>query len=217
MAIQLNKRRRVILGLAALIVVACVTPDLQTGERYRWWAGLGPVLPHDSFPGDCRLCHVGENWTTLTENFEFDHELRTGVKLEGAHNRAQCLRCHNDRGPVAVFQSQGCTGCHEDTHYGELGNDCSSCHGENTWRAQGMIERHNRTGFPLEGTHAVTACHRCHPGAFNGNFLPTDNECLTCHVDDLNGTNNPPHIPLGWVDRCDRCHLPTRWNQGRIN
>jgi hypothetical protein len=36
-------------------------------------------------------------------------------------------------------------------------------------------------------------------------------------VDDLNGTTNPPHIALGWVDRCDRCHLPTRWSQGRIN
>ena len=22
---------------------------------------------------------------------------------------------------------------------------------------------------------------------------------------------------LGWVDRCDRCHMPTRWNQAQVN
>jgi hypothetical protein len=70
---------------------------------------------------------------------------------------------------------------------------------------------HNKTRFPLTGTHMVTACHRCHPGTFVGNFVPTDTECLTCHYKDLNKANNPPHAALGFVDHCDWCHTPTTW------
>ena len=24
-----------------------------------------------------------------------------------------------------------------------------------------------------------------------------------------------PHIPLGWVNKCDRCHFPTNWHHAR--
>ena len=51
-------------------------------------------------------------------------------------------------------------------------------------------------------------------GAEVGRFTPTSAECVTCHVDDLNRTTN--HVGLGWVDRCDRCHIPTFWKQAVI-
>jgi hypothetical protein len=203
-------------GVIAFAVLACATRQGPgTGELHRWWAGLGPVLPHDTFPADCKLCHVGQEWHTLSPNFTFDHEKETGVPLRGAHAEAKCLRCHNDRGPVSVFQSQGCAGCHEDVHQGKLDPNCSSCHDESVWQPTAMIERHDRTRFPLEGAHVGTACHRCHPGAWVGNFSPTDPECVTCHMSELAGTNNPPHIPLGLVDKCDRCHFPTNWRHAR--
>ena len=25
-----------------------------------------------------------------------------------------------------------------------------------------------------------------------------------------------PHIPLGWVADCNRCHMPTKWRQATI-
>lgn len=202
--------------IAVLIAIAsCVTPAERSADVHRWWGGLGPVIPHESFPADCSLCHMGSKWNVLVPNFVFDHEGRTGVPLVGAHTQAQCLRCHNDRGPVASFQAKGCVGCHEDVHQGDLGPRCTSCHNEDTWRAVGQIEMHSRTRFPLFGAHAITACHRCHPGARVGNFQPTDTKCLTCHTQDLLGTTNPPHIPLGFVDNCERCHIPTSWNQAR--
>ena len=34
---------------------------------------------------------------------------------------------------------------------------------------------------------------------------------------DLARAVNPNHAGLGWVDRCDRCHLPRTWNQAEIN
>lgn len=213
-------RRSRILPAAAFALVAilyaCVAPATGTADLHRWWAGLGPVLPHDTFPADCNLCHLGSDWQSLRASFSFDHGKETGVVLRGAHAAARCLRCHNDRGPVAVFGARGCSGCHEDAHFGKLGTDCSLCHGEDTWHAGAQRERHARTRFPLTGAHANTACHRCHPGALAGEFLPTDTECVTCHRSDLENTTNPPHVPLGWVSNCDRCHMTVRWPQAQI-
>jgi hypothetical protein len=198
----------------ALLVLACVVNRPSGVARHRWWAGLGPVLPHDDFPADCNLCHVGRQWDTLTNDFEFDHLAETGVPLDGAHQQASCLRCHNDRGPVALFAAEGCGGCHEDIHLGTLSALCTECHIQETWLPVGQIALHNRTRFPLVGTHMGTSCRRCHPGAEIGRFTPTSTECVTCHFDDLNRTTN--HIGLGWVDNCDRCHMPTHWKQAEI-
>jgi hypothetical protein len=209
----MHQKTTALLIALALIAGACVTQPAVRGSLHRWWAGLGPVLPHDTFPGDCKLCHVGARWNTLKEDFEFDHAIKTGVPLRGAHQEAMCLRCHNDRGPVSVFDAKGCAGCHEDSHNGRLGKQCATCHTERTWEPILQRQRHTHSRFPLSGAHATVACHKCHVGARVGNFSPTSPECLNCHTDDLNNTSNPPHIPLGWVDNCDRCHMATRWEQ----
>jgi hypothetical protein len=188
----------------------------RPAARNGWRPDLGPVLPHDSFPANCELCHVPDNWQRLRDDFTFDHEKETGYALSGAHDRANCLRCHNDRGPVQDFEAKGCIGCHEDVHLGQLGPNCTSCHQTRTWMATGQRERHSRTRFPLIGIHASVACHRCHPGAEVGRFVPTDTECVTCHRNDLFAADNPNHINLGLVDRCDRCHIPTNWNNAEL-
>jgi hypothetical protein len=212
---RLPRRGRAPLVVAAisLLLAACAMQRTGGLEVHRWWAGLGPVVPHESFPSDCELCHVGGTWNVLRPDFEFDHEAATGVPLEGAHSAAQCLRCHNDRGPVQVFAERGCAGCHEDVHQGWLGPRCDDCHQEVTWQAVGQIERHARTRFPLNGVHAVTACQSCHFGADVGRFTPLSNECVSCHFDNLQAAQNPDHFAFGWTDRCDRCHLPTTWNE----
>lgn len=209
---------RALPGLAfVLLVAACVASGSRTVKQHLWWGGLGPVLPHDTFPGDCSLCHVGTGWQTLSEDFQFDHLAETGVPLNGAHTQASCLRCHNDRGPAGTFAQRGCGGCHEDIHAGQLGSGCEDCHQEQTWQPVGQIAMHQRTRFPLIGVHASTACRRCHVGAEVGKFVPVDTECVTCHRADLANANNPNHINLGWVDRCHRCHLPRTWQQAEQN
>ena len=212
MRIHISKPTFFTLAALSYVVVACVTQERRAVPRNGWWAGQGPVLPHDSFPAECKLCHVGDDWQTLVEGFEFDHEAETGVALEGSHAQAQCLRCHNDRGPASVFEMLGCVGCHEDVHLSQLGPRCDSCHDQWTWMPRGQFELHVASRCPLIGVHAATACRRCHPGAEIGRFLPVDTECVSCHVSDLKGANNPNHLGLGWVDRCDRCHQPTTWN-----
>jgi hypothetical protein len=218
----MNERRRSVsraaLAVALLFAaLACTLGSTNDVAPQEWWAKRGPVVPHDSFPADCTLCHTGEDWHTVKADFHFDHMAETGSPLDGAHARAECLRCHNDRGPVQMFSSRGCAGCHEDVHRGQLGSDCSSCHGQNDWRPCEQIARHARTGFPLVGSHAATACWRCHPGSEVGNFTRVDTECSSCHADDLASATSPDHLAQGWTRDCDQCHIPTTWTGGGFN
>ena len=144
MSIPRHKRALAIVAGLSFVIMACVVQGPEPrAELHRWWAGLGPVLPHESFPADCSLCHVGQEWNTLNRGVRRSTtKVETGFELVGAHERAQCLRCHNDRGPVATFQAKGCIGCHEDVHYGELRlTTARSCHNQrNWWPDPGMVE-----------------------------------------------------------------------------
>ncbi len=192
-------------------LLTCLSTPKREKVQHAWDGARGPVVPHDSFPSDCSLCHVGEAWHKIKDSFQFDHEKETGVALRGAHQEAQCLRCHNDRGPVGIFSQKGCMGCHEDFHQGKLGSQCTDCHGEQNWNPIGQIAKHNLTRFPLTGSHAAVACFRCHPGSEVGNFSRTDTSCETCHQADLASATSPDHSALGWTTNCQDCHKPTTW------
>jgi hypothetical protein len=183
----------------------------------QWNKARGPVVPHDSFPRDCSICHAGSSWHEIREDFAFDHAQETGVPLLGAHSAAECLRCHNDRGPVAEFAARGCVGCHEDVHTGKLGKNCTDCHEQTSWEPGAEIVRHSRTRFPLVGAHTATPCFRCHAGADVGNFDRASIECVDCHRDQLALATQPDHMLQGWTTACDRCHIPTSWTGAGFN
>ncbi|MCP3916703.1 MAG: hypothetical protein GY711_14200 [bacterium] len=204
-----------VVGLSYLALACAISSEAVPQQG--WWAERGPVVPHDAFPADCSICHEGADWRRIRADFEFDHELETGAPLEGAHESAECLRCHNDRGPVAVFARRGCAGCHEDVHRTQLGQNCETCHDQQNWHPSEQIAIHNRTRFPLVGAHASSPCWRCHAGAQIGNFDRTDTECIRCHADDLARATTPAHLAQGWVDGCDRCHIPTTWAGAGFN
>ena len=64
---------RTLLALVWLLaIVACSVSSPRERELHRWWAGFGMVVKHDSFPGDCKLCHVGANWNEVVDSFAFD-------------------------------------------------------------------------------------------------------------------------------------------------
>jgi Cytochrome c3 len=203
------------LVLGALLLVGaagCLTARRPDSVRPQdWWHERGPVIPHDTFPTDCSLCHTSENWTVIRDDFVFDHAAETGVPLLGAHLAAECLRCHNDRGPVQAFSVRGCAGCHEDAHQGTLGSECRTCHTEADWQPFGQVAEHARTRFPLIGAHTALLCIECHAGAPEGNFSRQDIACVSCHQQDLAQATTPDHQAQGWIERCDRCHIPTTW------
>ncbi len=208
-----NQSARVLAILLALVLlVECA--NVTFVDRNDWSEAWGPLVPHDTFPADCSLCHTSEGWNVLREDFEFDHAKQTGVELRGAHAQAACLRCHNDFGPVAEYAKRGCAGCHIDIHRSQLGTDCTSCHNENTWRPSGLVAEHASTRFPLIGRHAATACVLCHERAPTGDYRGAPLHCDQCHKDDLSRARSPDHQRLGWVSRCGRCHTPSSWGAG---
>jgi len=110
-----------------------------------------------------------------------------------------------------TFAARGCAGCHEDTHQGKLGRNCTDCHNEENWLPKNAIARHNQTRFPLIGAHAATGCYRCHPGAEVGNFAGIDPSCVACHSEDLTRAKAPDHFAQGLTDNCQQCHLSVSW------
>jgi hypothetical protein len=169
------------------------------------------MVPHSTFPANCDLCHIPERWDVIKENFVFDHEAETGVPLIGAHASALCIRCHNDRGPVAAYVARGCGGCHADPHRSTLSLDCQSCHQQVNWDPTGFIADHARTRFPLIGSHAIAPCEGCHPKATVGEFLSTPAQCHLCHQQEAL-TASPNHLVNGWNVGCERCHTPLSWD-----
>ena len=197
--------------LVALVLAACVGGQVaelgdggarlpwraNQGAQHEWWNERGLVIPHASFPADCRLCHLEGDWSKLRPDFEFDHAAETGVALEGAHAAAQCLRCHNDRGPVRAFSQRGCVGCHDDVHQGVRSTGCDQCHGQDNWRVDEDRLAHARSRFPLVGPHASAACRDCHVGIPAGVLEPLDTSCESCHTDDLDRARDPDHARPG--------------------
>lgn len=206
---------RFAIGLCCALTIGCGMFD-RIAPRHGWNDRWGTLVPHNSFPADCSLCHKSESWDVMVEGFFFDHQQETGYKLEGSHRQAACLRCHNDRGPVEAYTARGCGGCHVDPHKSALSLDCTTCHNEYTWQPDGMVAEHNRTRFPLVASHAFAACESCHERATVGDFRGAPVECHLCHQQEaFLATIN--HVVNGWQVGCEDCHDVSDWRPVNFN
>lgn len=207
---QLLARVATIVCLVAWTLIAVQCEAIF--PRQSWNLEWGTMVPHQSFPGDCGICHVPERWDVIKDDFAFDHGKETGYELIGAHSRAACLRCHNDRGPVQAYLARGCGGCHYFTHEGRLGMDCTRCHNQDHWAPTGLIADHATTRFPLTGPHAVAPCEGCHQQATVGIYRGAPVECHFCHQEEA-ARAVPNHVINGWQRDCTRCHNLLTWNR----
>jgi hypothetical protein len=75
---------------------------------------------------------------------------------------------------------------------------------------------HLRTGFPLTGAHATTACETCHVG---GRFRGTPTQCTFCHSPGsrIATTSKPAkHVPTN--EPCEQCHRSAAtWSGARFS
>ncbi len=83
----------------------------------------------------CENCHNTRSWGL----WNFDHNVRTSYKLDGAHRKVACESCHREpapRGKDAATVGSSCIGCHrkEDIHDGQFGNRCEQCHSTDNWK-----------------------------------------------------------------------------------
>ena len=152
------------------------------------------------FGTDCGSCHNPSRW----QDVNFDHG-RTGFPLAGSHAGVLCTTCHVNG--VYKGTSKECVACHagDDAHNGQFGTVCSACHDTTKWK--NATFDHNKTNFPLAGSHANAACKSCHS---NGVYQGTPTNCYSCHA------NKDNHNGQFGTD-CGACHKPTRWSDVSFN
>ena len=167
--------------------------------------------PHgDKLTTACEDCHNPTDWKDVSLLSKFDHG-RTGFPLAGQHAQLKCTQCH----ATLVFSSSttACADCHTDVHRAELGNACERCHSPKSWLVPDMAQRHNNTRFPLMGPHATLPCQSCHVNEQKYEYVNVPTDCVGCHRNTYDATNNPPHRATGFGTDCQACHSLTamRW------
>ena len=154
----------------------------------------------------CADCHTTLNWKNVPPN-NWNHTAEVGYILEGVHRTLDCVECHGESGFVRV--SIECFSCHEEDYEDTEEPDhasagfppqCQLCH-LNTSQWEGAVFTHD--AFRLRGQHRTASCQDCHSsGVYRG--LPSD--CVDCHLDDYNETDDPDHRELGFPLDCTLCH-----------
>lgn len=148
----------------------------------------------------CETCHTAKEWKSST----FNHDRETKYALKGKHAETKCDACHTpEKGPVynKIKLASQCIACHrkDDKHKGQLGNKCESCHNEKRW--QDAPYDHNKSRFPLTGSHARAECKKCHQTPA---FHDAPSACNACHEkDDMHKGR--------FGTKCEACHYTGTW------
>ncbi len=144
----------------------------------------------------CESCHNAKTWRDIA----FRHERDTKYALKGKHAKVACDKCHTGRLYDDKLDTD-CNACHarDDTHKGELGARCVSCHDETTWKL-GRFD-HRRSRFPLVGAHVRLECKSCHK---SNRYKEAPLVCLGCHEGD-----DKHKATLG--HDCAACHNARDW------
>ncbi|MBI9042693.1 cytochrome c3 family protein [Lutibacter sp.] len=166
--------------------------------------------PHnEKITGACTQCHVEESFNLFKGRGKFNHNT-TNFTLKGKHQQIDCFSCHEKTSnPKLVFQDKkaidetNCIACHTDTHEGKLGNDCVTCHSENSFVSSKTMNSfdHNLSDFSLEGKHTEVDCKKCHKvGKFTDAIAFSS--CMNCHTDYHEGE----FIKNNASPDCNTCH-----------
>lgn len=175
---------------------------------------------------DCHSEHHGRNFRIINFNpVSFNHN-KAGYKLEGAHTKIDCDKCHQSKNilDTEIKKRKGtylglnsnCFSCHDDFHQTTLGDNCAACHNTTAFRPS-VNFNHNEAKFKLTGSHKNVKCEKCHRTekrngkdfqVFKGiNF----SGCQSCHKDAHQGK---------FGEKCSGCHNTISFNkinQGSFN
>ncbi len=176
--------------------------------------------PHRPTLGEgCSRCHQERGFSG--RDLLFVHNRDSDFHLLGAHGEVACAECHPPEEPggslaSAAFERtpHACAACHDDLHSPSLGDECTTCHGQQSWTGRALRFRHRvDTDFDLAGGHADVACRECHPAREDDARLAaaqlrgTPEQCDGCH--------EAPHVQP-FPESCDTCHEPAGWTGGHV-
>jgi hypothetical protein len=164
----------------------------------------------------CETCHKIDSakFTEIT----FSHA-RSKYQLTGKHETVDCRKCHKPEtaafpaGRGTAVRLKGidtkCASCHADTHLGQLGAACETCHTTTTFKVATYTHTKASAGV-MTGKHTKLACAACHkpqdaqyPGG-RGTAIryKVGQTCVSCHADQHRGA-------LGTA--CETCHSTAEW------
>lgn len=148
----------------------------------------------------CESCHSAKNWKTV----RFDHDKETNFPLKWKHADISCIACHVT-GSYEDELKTSCVSCHkkDDTHKGQYGNKCSSCHGEKSWKSV-SFDHDKDTKFKLTGLHKKLLCNDCHRSKISD--LKYKTECYDCHQ-----SSDVHRGEQG--EQCNQCHSDEGWSK----
>ena len=174
---------------------------------------------NNKFGQNCEGCHSTAGWQSVNRT-DLDHG-KTRFALLGKHAAVACDKCHLPGRSFKQMKFDFCQDCHSDYHNAQFAarpskGACEECHIVDGFTpAKFTIEQHQKTDYPLSGSHLAVPCIACHQktflesGAEFVRFTFDNPRCLTCHKD--------PH--RGQVDKyvtksgCEYCHLVESWRK----
>ncbi len=169
-------------------------------------------------PQPCRTCHTEHKGRdtnlVILDTKQFDHAT-TNYALRGKHEKIECEKCHA-AGKKYRVAPQDCLSCHkkDDTHKGNLGPKCASCHTENNWKEAKYD--HDTARFALTGKHADIKCGECHKAVANQlmNYRDAPRTCIGCHRKDDEGKKGHKGE---YGEKCESCHGTKHWKPPTFN
>lgn len=182
----------------------------------------------------CQTCHTEQSWK---QNLNFDHGSQTRFPITGEHVKNSCFDCHKPKGGERLkttantlrsyffkgIPQKTCESCHKSPHPAAFHKRfkavaCQSCHtpeGWNVQNAQGQITGnptfHDKTRFPLTGSHQKISCKSCHlvKGQEVYKFPSVEKKfCVDCHATPHKGQFKPQTIEKS----CASCHTTTKFD-----
>jgi hypothetical protein len=173
--------------------------------------------------GRCDSCHTVDGWKPTT--FAAADHARTRFPLVSPHAKVKCADCHIPAGKATRYMIKfaACLDCHKDEHQGQFAaapwlNRCDQCHNGATFKTTSFsLEKHQKSSFPLTGSHEAVPCNECHK-AETGEKLVLYHfsrlSCTSCHEDVHKGefASRTAKLdahgkPLG----CQACHSTKEW------
>jgi len=208
---------------------ACHKKNIRNGVEFQQFKGIDfkgcfschKDLHNGKFGKNCTRCHSTASFKLIGKIKGFNHEL-TNFPLAGKHRKVACAKCHGNNlasKPAHKF----CNNCHKDFHKGAFvkngrNPDCNKCHdvyGFNQFRFG--IEEHNRTKFPLSGSHLAVPCSSCHAknkSKKRWQFKFNSLQCIECHK---NIHKNQMSQKFIGKNNCSQCHISESWDTINFN
>ena len=175
--------------------------------------------------GKCESCHTVQGWSPST--FSAVDHAKTGFALIFPHAKVRCSSCHVPAGKDTRFKIKYafCIDCHKDEHDGQFAavpwnNRCERCHEGATFKTTSYsLALHQRSSFPLTGSHIAVACIDCHKAPSGTKVIPyhfSQLACTTCHDDVHHGqfaARMRVHNAIGRTVGCEACHSTKEWKE----